>query len=157
MGHVGQDGFDFLNGDFRVRGGAEGKPEETDTGAGVIDTVTDEAKFRPGSAPGHFQKLKPVVDGPDGRYQIVTNTAADEGGDVGAALHSLGPTFERCNVSELNSILAPGMRVEHPDHPEWGIGQVQSNIGGKITVNFPNEGKLVLDGARVSLIPIFDH
>jgi hypothetical protein len=59
-------------------------------------------------------------------------------------------------MSDLNSILAPGMRVEHPDHPEWGTGQVQSNIGGKVTVNFPEQGKLVLDGTRIGLIPIFD-
>ncbi|MFK7876523.1 MAG: DUF3553 domain-containing protein [Paracoccaceae bacterium] len=59
-------------------------------------------------------------------------------------------------MSELNAILAPGMFVRHPAQPDWGTGQVQSNIGGKITVNFPNEGKVVLDGTRISLIPIFD-
>ena len=59
-------------------------------------------------------------------------------------------------MSDLNSILAPGMRVQHPDYPEWGTGQVQSNINGKVTVNFPEEGKLVLDGAHVGLIPIFE-
>lgn len=59
-------------------------------------------------------------------------------------------------MSDLNSILAPGMFVQHPDHPEWGTGQVQSNIGGKITVNFPDEGKLVLDGTRITLMPVFD-
>ncbi|UWQ30519.1 DUF3553 domain-containing protein [Leisingera sp. M527] len=59
-------------------------------------------------------------------------------------------------MNDLNAILAPGMFVRHPDHPEWGIGQVQSNAGGKITVNFPDQGKLVIDGARVSLIPVFD-
>ncbi|EDZ48738.1 conserved hypothetical protein [Rhodobacterales bacterium Y4I] len=48
------------------------------------------------------------------------------------------------------------MFVRHPDHPEWGVGQVQSNAGGKITVNFPDQGKLVIDGARVSLIPVFE-
>ncbi|OED47653.1 DUF3553 domain-containing protein [Leisingera sp. S232] len=59
-------------------------------------------------------------------------------------------------MNDLNAILAPGMFVRHPDHPDWGIGQVQSNAGGKITVNFPDQGKLVIDGARVSLIPVFD-
>jgi hypothetical protein len=59
-------------------------------------------------------------------------------------------------MNDLNSILAPGMFVRHPDHPEWGIGQVQSNAGGKITVNFPDQGKLVIDGARISLIPVFE-
>ncbi|WP_291726635.1 DUF3553 domain-containing protein [Leisingera sp. F5] len=59
-------------------------------------------------------------------------------------------------MNDLNAILAPGMFVRHPDHPEWGVGQVQSNAGGKITVNFPDQGKLVIDGARVSLITVFD-
>jgi len=44
------------------------------------------------------------------------------------------------------------MLVRHPDAPDWGVGQVQSNIGGKITVNFREEGKIVIDGARVMLI-----
>ena len=59
-------------------------------------------------------------------------------------------------MNELNAILAPGMRVRHPDRPDWGTGQVQSNIGGKITVNFPEAGKVVIDGARIALEPVFD-
>ncbi len=55
----------------------------------------------------------------------------------------------------LNSILEPGMLVRHPDQPDWGLGQVQSNIGGKITVNFENEGKVVIDGRRIALIMEF--
>ncbi|MEJ6398916.1 DUF3553 domain-containing protein [Yoonia sp. 208BN28-4] len=53
--------------------------------------------------------------------------------------------------AELNALLEPGMLVTHPRRPEWGVGQVQSNIGGRITVNFREEGKVVIDGARVSL------
>lgn len=60
-------------------------------------------------------------------------------------------------MSDLNAILAPGMFVRHPQHPDWGLGQVQSNIGGKITVNFRDQGKLVIDGSRVTLIPVFDQ
>jgi hypothetical protein len=48
------------------------------------------------------------------------------------------------------------MLVRHPHHPEWGTGQVQSNIGGRITVNFREEGKVVIDSARVALRPAFD-
>ncbi|WP_428928741.1 DUF3553 domain-containing protein [Marinibacterium sp. SX1] len=48
------------------------------------------------------------------------------------------------------------MRVRHPDHPDWGTGQVQSNIGGKVTVNFPDAGKVVIDGTRIGLLPVFD-
>ncbi|MEZ5723102.1 MAG: DUF3553 domain-containing protein [Paracoccaceae bacterium] len=47
--------------------------------------------------------------------------------------------------------LAPGDLVRHPDRPDWGTGQVQSNIGGKVTVNFRHAGKQVIDTARVEL------
>ena len=59
-------------------------------------------------------------------------------------------------MTNFNSILSPGMRVRHPDHPDWGTGQVQSNIGGKVTVNFPDAGKVVIDGTRIGLLPVFD-
>ena len=58
-------------------------------------------------------------------------------------------------MSDLNAILTPGMFVRHPDYPDWGLGQVQSNIGGRITVNFREEGKVVIDGSRVTLLPVF--
>ena len=59
-------------------------------------------------------------------------------------------------MSNLNEFLEPGMLVRHPGQPDWGTGQVQSNIGGKITVNFPEAGKVVIDGARIALEPVFD-
>lgn len=57
-------------------------------------------------------------------------------------------------MEELNALLEPGMLVRHPDRPDWGVGQVQSNIGGRITVNFREEGKVVIDGAHVLLLPV---
>lgn len=59
-------------------------------------------------------------------------------------------------MDDLNAILTPGMLVRHPDQPEWGVGQVQSNIAGKVTVNFRSEGKMVIDSFRVGLMPVFD-
>ena len=47
--------------------------------------------------------------------------------------------------------LAPGMWVVNPAQPDWGLGQVQSMIGHRITVNFENAGKLVIDGNVVEL------
>ncbi|SFG05272.1 Protein of unknown function [Palleronia marisminoris] len=58
-------------------------------------------------------------------------------------------------MSDMNALLEPGMIVRHPDRPDWGDGQVQSNIGGKITVMFRDAGKVVIDGSRVELVPIF--
>lgn len=55
-------------------------------------------------------------------------------------------------MADINAMLEPGTLVQHPDRPDWGIGQVQSNIGGKITVNFREEGKVVIDGAHVKLV-----
>lgn len=51
----------------------------------------------------------------------------------------------------INSILVPGMIVSHPGRPDWGHGQVQSCIGVRITVNFENVGKVVIDGSVVGL------
>lgn len=59
-------------------------------------------------------------------------------------------------MTDMNAIFTPGMLVRHPDCPDWGVGQVQSNIGGKITVNFRDHGKVVIDGARIALMPVFD-
>jgi len=59
-------------------------------------------------------------------------------------------------MGDLNAILAPGMLVRHPQCPGWGLGQVQSTIAGKITVNFRDQGKVVIDGTRIILIPVFD-
>ncbi len=47
--------------------------------------------------------------------------------------------------------LAPGMLVRHPAEPDWGIGQVQSAVGERITVNFQHAGKVLINGARVAL------
>lgn len=53
----------------------------------------------------------------------------------------------------MSDFLEPGAFVSHPDRPDWGLGQVQSAIGLKITVNFENAGKVVIDGSRVQLVP----
>jgi len=53
-----------------------------------------------------------------------------------------------------NAMLEPGMLVRHPGQPDWGLGQVQSNIAGRITVNFENAGKVVIEGSRVALIMV---
>jgi hypothetical protein len=57
----------------------------------------------------------------------------------------------------MNAILEPGMLVRHPERPDWGLGQVQSNIAGRITVNFEHAGKVVIEGSRVELVPVFDR
>ena len=48
--------------------------------------------------------------------------------------------------------LTPGRYVRHPDRPDWGLGQVQSAIGTRVTVNFEHAGKQLINTAVVALI-----
>ncbi len=57
----------------------------------------------------------------------------------------------------MNDFLTPGDLVRHPAQPKWGLGQVQSAIGGKITVNFEHRGKVVIDGSRVELVLVIEQ
>lgn len=57
----------------------------------------------------------------------------------------------------MNEILEPGMMVRHPGAPEWGVGQVQSRIGDRITVTFAEAGKRVIDGRHVTLEIVVDR
>ena len=54
-------------------------------------------------------------------------------------------------MDDSNPFLEPGIYVRHPTEKEWGVGQVQSSIKGKVTVNFEENGKVVIDGTRISL------
>lgn len=56
----------------------------------------------------------------------------------------------------MNSILEPGMFVRHPQQPDWGMGQVQSRIGDRITVNFEHQGKVTIDGRVIGLVVVWD-
>ena len=51
----------------------------------------------------------------------------------------------------MNVFLEPGYLVRHPGQPDWGLGQVQSVISSRITVNFEHAGKRVMDGNVVAL------
>ena len=43
------------------------------------------------------------------------------------------------------------MLVRNPAEPDWGLGQVQSAIGPRITVNFEHAGKLLINSDQVEL------
>lgn len=58
-------------------------------------------------------------------------------------------------MKEFESILEPGMLVRHPQAANWGLGQVQSVIGTRVTVNFEHAGKQVIDVRRIDLVPHF--
>ena len=52
----------------------------------------------------------------------------------------------------MNEEFVPGVLVRHPQHEDWGVGQVQSAIDNRITVNFENQGKELINGDVISLI-----
>ena len=52
--------------------------------------------------------------------------------------------------------LEPGVLVRHPGQDDWGLGQVQTVAGHKVTVNFENAGKQVIDANVVRLVFIGD-
>ena len=45
----------------------------------------------------------------------------------------------------------PGDKVVNPSNKNWGIGQVQSIINEKVTVNFEKVGKKVININNVEL------
>jgi hypothetical protein len=46
---------------------------------------------------------------------------------------------------------SPGMLVRNPAQPDWGLGQVQSAVGNRVTANFENVGKVTLNLDVVTL------
>ena len=51
----------------------------------------------------------------------------------------------------------PGDKVINPLNKEWGIGQVQSIIKEKVTVNFENVGKKVINTKIIALKKIYNE
>ena len=54
----------------------------------------------------------------------------------------------------MHEDLSPGMLVRNPDQPDWGLGQVQSAVGNRVTANFENAGKLTLIVAVLRLVVV---
>ena len=50
--------------------------------------------------------------------------------------------------------IVPGAWVRHPTQPDWGLGQVQSIDGTRITVNFENAGKHMINGDVIELVTV---
>jgi FKBP-type peptidyl-prolyl cis-trans isomerase 2 len=60
-------------------------------------------------------------------------------------------------VTEMPSVLVPGLRVRHPAKDDWGTGQIQSVIGNRVTVNFEHAGKVLINSDVIDLIPLDDE
>ena len=53
--------------------------------------------------------------------------------------------------SIMITIYEPGEFVINPKSKDWGIGQIQSMINNKVTVNFQNVGKKVINSEHITL------
>jgi len=53
-------------------------------------------------------------------------------------------------MNNVNALLTPGMLVRNVQQPDWGVGQVQSNISGRITV-------ICLKPAKSEYLLYFSH
>ena len=51
----------------------------------------------------------------------------------------------------IDPFIEPGALVRHPDLADWGVGQVQTVVGAKVTVNFEHAGKQVINTHHVRL------
>ena len=49
----------------------------------------------------------------------------------------------------------PGDKVTNPSNKDWGIGQVQSIINKKVTANFENVGKRVINSKIIQLEKLY--
>lgn len=54
----------------------------------------------------------------------------------------------------MSDFLAPGTFVRHPGQSDWGLGQVQSVDGKRVTVNFENAGKRLIISDRIALVVV---
>lgn len=55
------------------------------------------------------------------------------------------------SVRQTIATLQPGQLVRNPAAPEWGLGQVQSATGPRVTVNFEHAGKILVNTAHAVL------
>jgi len=57
----------------------------------------------------------------------------------------------------MDPFIEPGALVRHPDREDWGLGQVQSVVGARVTVDFEHAGKQAIDTSVVRLIFVGDE
>ena len=89
------------------------------------------------------------IDAEDLNYKA---KAYGNGSKTATALHQKGNLPTQC-VKNRPHPPFPRDFVRHPGRPDWGLGQIQSMIGHRITVNFENAGKVLIDGRAIELEP----
>ena len=73
------------------------------------------------------------------------NASPPEAGFVELSLHDLRPGV-------LDPFIEPGALVRHSEREDWGLGQVQTVVGHRVTVNFEHAGKQLIDTSRQRLV-----
>jgi hypothetical protein len=64
----------------------------------------------------------------------------------------LWETVAACKTDPvIDPFIEPGVLVRHPEQAAWGLGQVQTVVGPRVTVNFEDAGKRVIDTDHVRL------
>ena len=51
----------------------------------------------------------------------------------------------------IDPFIELGALVRHPQRDDWGVGQVQTVVGHRVTVNFEHAGKQLIDVSQVRL------
>lgn len=54
----------------------------------------------------------------------------------------------------MSDALVPGAWVRHPGQPDWGLGQVQSAVRERVTVNFEHAGKVLINTQVIALLVV---
>jgi len=153
-------------------GRPEGEPKEAKPRRRRVGTPLDQGHGDGRVVTAFDRDLDAIHYRRDGTRQIVAKARADgfgKGKVVGIRID-----FQRCPLPQRHDrlvacrpkiapamveirgmvgdvALVPGAWVRHPERPDWGLGQVQSAVGGRITVNFEHAGKVVINAASVSL------
>jgi hypothetical protein len=119
---------------------AKGKAQHGEAVQSLCHAIMQEAEFGRGRQVQR-QKLQPIGDGPQRAGEIMADPRRDQGCE-GRIAHGWGAAL---------MLWEPGMLVRAPAHPEWGIGQIQSVVGERVTVNFQETGKMVIETRLVEL------
>lgn len=108
-------------------------------------------------------QFKPIVDGADRRGEIVAQPRRQQSHKPQLCIlrhwNSPPPCYlaseaieeSYCKDAAMTQDFAPGDFVRHPDRPDWGLGQVQSATGNRVTVNFEDAGKQLIN---VGVVPL---
>ena len=129
---------------------AKSNAEEFQLRNGGVNAGFDQLSFLAEGLAPQFDKLNAIANRTYRAGQIMAYAGCDKGCYIGFSV--IWWLRKRGSMENLNSFLEPGQRVQHPNQPDWGIGQVQSNVNNHITGNFPEAGKVVIDGSRIVLI-----